>query len=382
MDSEKCLDKIRMARITLLLRHAFFGNMATRLTLVCDNSIQTAATDGKNFIYNEDFILSLNKDEMLFLFGHEVLHNVFEHHYRRGSRNPMLWNVACDYVINLILKDSKIGTPPALKKGGVLLDAKYKDMYAEEVYDLLLKECMSEEKLKSLVDRLLDEHPDVTKDKTPEEIEEIKRELKENLLSASHVSAGSIPLGVERYIKNLTEPKINWKDLLRQEIASIDKKDYSFFRTNKKSNYNGGFILPGSLRTNGLDIVISMDMSGSITDNIVQEFLSEISGIMSQFDDYNIDIWCFDTKIYNHETYRNDSGSDISEYQPKGGGGTMFECNWDYMKENNIVPKLFVMFTDMYPCAGWGDSTYCDTIFVSRGNKTTIAPFGLTVSMD
>lgn len=125
-----------------------------------------------------------------------------------------------------------------------------------------------------------------------------------------------------------------------------------------------------------------MDMSGSITDNIVQEFLSEISGIISQFDDYNIDIWCFDTKIYNHETYRNDSGSDISEYQPKGGGGTMFECNWDYMKENNIVPKLFVMFTDMYPCAGWGDSTYCDTIFVSRGNKTTIAPFGLTVSMD
>ncbi len=382
MEKNDCLDRIRMARITLLLKHAFFGNMATRLNLVCDNTMETAATDGRNFFYNEKFIMSLNKEEMLFLFGHEVLHNVFEHHYRRGDRNRLLWNIACDYVINLILKESKIGSPPAIKKGGVLLDFKYKDMYAEEVYDLLLKECMSEEKLQSLVDRLLDEHPDVTKDKSPEEIEQIKRELKENLLSSSQVSAGSVPKGIERYIKNLTEPKINWKDLLRQEIASIDKSDYSFFKINKKSNYNGGFILPGSLRTNGLDIVISMDMSGSITDDIANEFLSEISGIISQFDDYHIDIWSFDTKVYNHESYKNDSGSDITEYKPKGGGGTLFECNWDYMKQNNIVPKLFIMFTDMYPCQGWGDPTYCDTIFVSRGNKSTIAPFGITVCMD
>jgi predicted metal-dependent peptidase len=255
-------------------------------------------------------------------------------------------------------------------------------MHAEEVYDLLLKEGMSDEQLQSLIDRLLDEHPDVTKNKTAEEIEEIKREIKENLLSASQVSAGKIPLGVERYIKNLTEPKINWKDLLRQEISSIDKSDYTFFKINKKSNYNGGFILPGSLRTNGLDIVIAMDMSGSISDSIVEEFLSEVSGIVSQFDNYNIDIWSFDTKVYNHESYRSDSGSDISEYIPKGGGGTSFECNWDYMKENDILPKLFIMFTDMYPNHGWGDPEYCETIFVSRGYRSITAPFGLTVQMD
>jgi predicted metal-dependent peptidase len=382
MPNESCLDKIRMARIKLLLQHPFFGNMATRLKLVCDNTMSTAATDGRNFFYNEEFIMSLNKEEMLFLFGHEVLHNVFEHHYRREKRNPLIWNVACDYVINLILKESKVGSPPSIKKGGVLLDVKYKNMHAEEVYDLLVNECMSEEKLNSLVDRLLDEHPDYTKNKSSEEIEEIKRELKENLLSSSQVCAGNIPSGIERYIKNLTEPKINWKDLLRQEIASTYKTDYTFFRTNKKSNYNNGFIIPGSLKTNGLEIVIAMDMSGSISDEIVSEFLSEISGIVSQFDDYNIDIWSFDTKVYNHESYRNDSGCDVSEYKPKGGGGTSFECNWEYMKENSISPKLFIMFTDMMPYDGWGDPTYCDTIFVSRGNRSTVAPFGLTVCMD
>ena len=382
MDNEKCLDKIRMARITLLLRHAFFGNMATRLNIVCDNNIQTAATDGKNFIYNESFIMSLNKEEMLFLFGHEVLHNVFEHHYRRDNRNPLLWNIACDYVINLILTESKIGSPPALRKGGVLLDKAYQDMYAEEVYDLLVKECMSDQQIKSLLDRLLDSHPDVTKDKSPEELEDIKRDLKENLLSASQVCAGNLPLGVERYIKNITEPKINWRDLLRQEIASMNKKDYTFFRPNKKSNYNGGFILPGSLKTEGIEIVIAIDASGSIDDKIVDEFLTEVSGIISQFDDFNIDIWSFDTKVYNHETYSIDDGRSISEYIAKGGGGTLFECNWEYMKAKNIVPKLFIMFTDMYPSAGWGDSKYCDTIFVSRGNKSVIAPFGITVCMD
>lgn len=376
-------DKIRAAKISLILKHSFFGQMATKLNVICDNErIQTAATDGRNFFYNEKFIASLSKDEMLFLFGHEVLHNVFEHHYRRGSRNHQLWNIAADYVINLILVESRIGKPPSLKKGGVLLDNKYKDLTTEEVYDLLLEKGMSSEELNDLIDRLLDQHPDCVEGKSPEEIEEIRREMKEKLLSSAQY-AGTLPVGVERYIKSFTEPKINWVDKLRMEIASTQKHDYSFLRVNKKSQYGAGrFILPGSDRTNGIEICIAMDMSGSISDSIADEFLSEVNGILSQFDDYKIDIWTFDTEVYNHAVFSSDGGDSIEDYVAKGGGGTSFECNWDYMKANDIQPKIFIMFTDMCPYGSWGDPDYCDTIFVSRGNKGVVAPFGLTVEMD
>lgn len=381
--SDIYLEKIRAAKISLILKHAFFGQMATKLIVICDNeNIKTAATDGRNFFYNEKFIGSLNKEEMLFLFGHEVLHNVFEHHYRRGSRNRMIWNIAADYVINLILVDSKIGKPPTLKKGGVLLDTKYVGMTTEEVYDLLLEESMSSEKLNSLIDRLLDDHPDFTEGKTPEEIEELRREMKEKLLSSAQV-AGDVPSGVDRYIKSFTEPKINWVDKLRMEIASTQKSDYTFMRVNKKSSYGGGgFILPGSDRTNGIELCIGMDMSGSISDAIADEFLSEVNGILSQFDDYKIDIWTFDTQVYNHATFSSDGGDSIESYVAKGGGGTSFQCNWEYMKTNDLQPKIFIMFTDMCSYDGWGDPDYCDTIFVSRGNKGVVAPFGLTVEMD
>jgi predicted metal-dependent peptidase len=125
-----------------------------------------------------------------------------------------------------------------------------------------------------------------------------------------------------------------------------------------------------------------MDMSGSITDSIAEEFLSEVNGILNQFDDYKIDIWTFDTEVYNHAKFSSDGGDSIESYVPKGGGGTSFECNWEYMKNNEMQPKIFIMFTDLCPCDGWGDPDYCDTIFVSRGNKGAVAPFGLTVEMD
>jgi hypothetical protein len=103
---------------------------------------------------------------------------------------------------------------------------------------------------------------------------------------------------------------------------------------------------------------------------------------MEQYDDYNIRIWSFDAEVHNEQIYRSDEGTDISEYVPAGGGGTLFESNWDHMKKYDISPKVFVMFTDMYPCGGWGDAEYCDhVIFVGYKSNNRIAPFGTTITM-
>ena len=103
-------DRLITARVQLLLKNGFFGNLATRLTLQEASSwCPTAATDGKFFFYNTEFIQSLDDDELIFLFGHEVLHNVYDHMDRRGDRDARLWNIANDYVVNMDCVENNIG---------------------------------------------------------------------------------------------------------------------------------------------------------------------------------------------------------------------------------------------------------------------------------
>lgn len=390
-------EKLITSKIGLLIRQPFFGSMALHLELVRADDIETAATDGRKFYYNLEFIAGLSVKETEFLFGHEVLHNVFEHHIRKhfpdgkecfdfdkkevNSRHHLAWNIACDYAINIILVDSKIGD----RIESTLYDEKYRGMCAEQIYDELMKNS-KKVSLEELSEMLLDEHMDGMEGKgkglSEEEKKHIKNEIKQSLLSSHQAAAGNVPAGIDRLVNSLTKPKINWRNELRQDIQSFVKFDYSFYKPSRKG-MSSGIVLPGMKKDEALDICIGMDCSGSITDDVIKKFLSEINGIMQEYDDYIIRIWSFDTKVYNDVTYRADEGLDITEYKPKGGGGTSFQCNWDYMKEHDINPKIFIMFTDMCPCDGWGDGTYCDNvIFVGYDSNGKIAPYGKTITID
>ena len=103
-------ERLVSARIGLLLRHSFFGNLATRLKLVnADEWCGTAATDGQTFYYNSRFIMMLKPKEVEFLVAHEVLHVVYDHMGRRNHRDPQIWNIADDYAVNADLKRHKVG---------------------------------------------------------------------------------------------------------------------------------------------------------------------------------------------------------------------------------------------------------------------------------
>ena len=94
-------DRIIVARVGLLLRHPFFGNMATRLIVKhCDDWCPTAATDGKHLFYNTQFFNALSNKEIEFVIAHEILHCVFDHIIRREDRDAMIYNIACDYIVN------------------------------------------------------------------------------------------------------------------------------------------------------------------------------------------------------------------------------------------------------------------------------------------
>jgi predicted metal-dependent peptidase len=375
------IDKIIVARVGLLLRHPFFGNMATRLKIQEGSDwVPTAATDGRTIYFNRTFFEPLSVKQVEFVIAHEILHNVFDHMSRREHRNAQIFNIAADYCVNGQLVRDRIGdhTIEGIK---IFHDSKYYGMGAEEIYDKIFDE-MDEEELSKL-GQLLDEHIDWGengKDGQPkfskEELKQIRDEIREATMQAAQAAgAGNTPASVQRMIKDLTEPKMNWREILRQQIQSTIKNDYSFMRPNRKG-WHMSAILPGTQFDETIDICVAIDMSGSIGDEQAKDFLTEIKGIMQEYKDFKIKVWCFDTKVYNERDYDGYCMDEFDEYEPMGGGGTEFDANWEYMKENDIQPKKFIMFTDGYPWGSWGDENYCDTVFIIHGNDKIVPPFG------
>ena len=392
-EKNKIVEKLITARVGLLLRHPFFGNLATRMQLIdASEWCSTLATDGRNFYYNNGFVHKLTPKEAEFGFAHEVLHNVFDHMGRREGRDPTLSNIAADYAANQILKDERIGMFPSFMK--CFQDDKYRGKSYEEIYSELYDKA---EKIDmSALGELLDEHLDDNEDGeggedgdkegkgkgrpklSAEEKKAIRDEMKEAIVAAAQAAgAGRVPVGIQRMITDFTEPRMDWRQILRMQIQSIYKSNYSFNRPNRKSQHCGA-ILPGMMNEETIDVSVAIDMSGSISDTMAKDFISEVKGIMDEYKDFKLDLWCFDTEVYNYARFSGDNADDIMSYEVKGGGGTDFDANYEFMKREDINPKKFIMFTDGYPCGSWGDEDYCESLFVIHGNETIIAPFGET----
>jgi predicted metal-dependent peptidase len=392
-EKAKIVEKLITARVGLLLRHPFFGNLATRMKLIdASDWCATLATDGRNFYYNNDFVNKLKPKEAEFGFAHEVLHNVFDHLGRRENRDPKISNIAADFAVNQILKDERIGEVPSCIQ--IFQDNKYRGMSYEQIYDDLFEKA---EKIDfSQLGELLDEHLDGEGEGdgdgedgegkegkgrprlTAEEKKQIRDEIKEAMVAAAQAAgAGRVPAGVARLISDFTEPKMDWRQLLRMNIQSILKSNFSFARPNRKSQHSGA-VLPGMMNEETIDVCVAIDMSGSISNAQANDFISEVKGIMDEYVDFKLQLWCFDTSVYNYAQFSGDTADDIMSYKVKGGGGTDFDANWDFMKNEGIEPKRFIMFTDGYPCGSWGDENYCETLFVIHGNDSIVSPFGQT----
>jgi predicted metal-dependent peptidase len=381
-------EQLITARVGLLLRASFFGNLATRLKLTnADEWCPTAATDGRNFYYNSRFIKMLKPKEIEFLFGHEVLHCVYDHFGRRGSRDPQLFNIANDYCVNADLK--KHGVGEFITSVPCLYDRKYEGMSSEEIYDILYENAEKID-ISSLLKQLLDEHLDGDGDDgdskegegkgrpqlSEAEKQAIRDEIKEAVLAAAQTAgAGNLPAGVKRIIQELTEPKMNWRELLRMQLESTIKSDYTWMRASRKG-WHMDAVMPGMNLDPMIDIAVAIDTSGSIGEDMLRDFLSEIQGIMDSFPAYKIHVFCFDTEVHNPAVYTSDNLDSITEYEPGGGGGTDFDAIYNYLKEEEIEPKRLVVFTDGYPFGSWGDEQYTDTVWILHGTTSIVPPWG------
>lgn len=415
---QECNERILIARTAMIMTCPFFGILAARLKLVPNNTwCRTLAVDGKHLYYNVEFIMGIEEPfrrkayedklketidnitseqindalnglthkNLLAAICHEILHCAYNHFLRRGARDPKKWNAAADYAINQIInRDKKMGE---IKKSWLFND-KYDGMTAEEIYNIL-------EDQNGNGGGTLDQHNIPNQDGnstdddgnpcySTEELASFMEDFKDAMLSAAMTEGA--PPEIRAMIDEYKNPTIDWRSKLNRTIRSLIKNDVSYMMPSRRSwstgSYYGSPIYPGLKPDVDIDICVALDASGSISTEMLKDFLSEVMGMTKQFSQFKIRILTFDTKVYTVRDYVTGEEKKILEYPVSGGGGTLYTAVWDHMKEDNYCPKQLVMFTDGYPYGSWGDDNYCETLFIIHSNQKIEAPFGTTVHYD
>lgn len=385
--------EISRARVRLLFDNPFFGTLATRLDIQeAGDWCRSICTDGKNLYYNRDYIKGLTHKQLQFAVSHNIMHLAYEHPFRRGSREKDVWEMACDYAVNACLVANRVGDAPP----GALIDSRYtEDHTAEEIYDDLIKRSV---KVQLPLDEHMDPQPasggdgggdgdgpsirvintdgDGPPNLTEEELENLRDQMRASLIqAASTVGAGNIPAGIQRLVKDLTESVINWRELLSATLKSTMKFDVSFMRSHRR-NYNNSYLRPGPMEQDTIDIAVAIDASGSMSESMLRDLLSEVQGIMQTFTDFRLFLFTFDDQAYGLKEFNQYNLEEIETYTIKGGGGTRFNSCWEYMIEKEIKPERFVMFTDGYDFGdcGYSHRDYVDTLFIIHGGYRSFDP--------
>jgi len=383
--------KVQKAKITLMRNPKFAllsGVLMVGRTSVVDN-VPTACTNGRDERYGRKFVKDLREQELNFLVAHENGHKMYRHlttWKKLHDENHRLANQACDYVINLMLKDldpteSIIAMPRyphGHKMAGKvmgLVDEKFRGMNSKQVFDILKQE--QEEGGSGDGDGEdggFDDHDwQDAKDMSEEEKKELEREIDQAIrqgVMAQQKIAGSGAGGLDRELAELLEPKVNWREVLRDFVKSIcNSKDASSWRRVNRRFLSTGVYMPTLIGEKVGHLVIAIDTSGSVGDAELAEFLSEVKGIAEEVNPACVDLLYWGSSVVGHETYGDGEAANIiTSTRPKDGGGTSPSCVSEYLKEKNIKPECVIILTD--GCVGddWGSEWTAPTLWCIVGD--------------
>lgn len=355
-------DRMVKSRVQLLMHYPFFGTLALHLRLKPVDRMPTAATDGRNYFYNPKFVEKLDDAELNFLTAHEVLHPALGHLWRRGSRDPLIWNHAADYCINgMIIESDPTGKDFKMIKGG-LYDPKYKGMFSEEIYDILINDEGYVKQAKQQAGQgnggTIDSHDEWDNPQSGGDDDDdadsgnggdnTDADWKGRLVQASQVAEGKgrgvTPAAIKRLLKDLIEPQKNWKELLA-EFVQQEINDYGFTPPNRHHLWRD-MILPDFTEQVDIikDLVFAIDTSGSIGDREIRTFISECVGCMNQFGG-RVRGWLIYCDADIGAVYELE---DAEHSRPVGGGGTDFRPVFDWVKDNTEDCAGVVYLTDGY----------------------------------
>lgn len=339
---------ISASLLRLRMKSPFFATLALFTRIQATQTLPTAATDGRDIFINEEFVRSLSSPQVDGLLLHEVLHAALLHVVRRGQRERMLWNVAADIVINGMIAQQQGFELP---EGGIR-DRKLEHLSVEEIYEILLPRTT----YYSLCDLdLLDQPPDdasegggngesgsLGKAKQASVETHWRNAMQQAIVVArSSNNQGSIPAGIQRELGALTQAQLDWRSYLWRYLVRTPTDFTGFDR-----RFIGRKLYLEALEGESVQVFVAVDTSGSVGNQEMQLFLSEVGGILNAYPHLNCELYYADAQAYG--PYSLSNPSEIP--RPVGGGGTSFVPFFDKVNTNRdwYTTGVCVYLTDGY----------------------------------
>ena len=313
----------------------------------------TAYTDGVNKRYSREFISKLSDAELRGLVLHENLHVALKHIQRfkkEFKAEPMLINASADYVVNdiiLNLNDRSFLTLPEDR----LYDAKYRNWSVREVYEDLKKQRQDNNTPQGGNEyKTLDDHDfESSQNMTEAEAKELSSKI-DKALREGGILAGRMGAKIPRTIQELLEPKVDWREVLREFVTSATRgsDEYTWRRFNKRLMANDIY-MPSMENESVGELVVAIDTSGSIGGQELTEFASELASICSVCTPSKVRVLWWDTEVHGEQVFSPEDYNNLKDIlKPQGGGGTMVSCVSDYINAKKINSEAVIVFTDGY----------------------------------
>jgi predicted metal-dependent peptidase len=344
-------DKMTKARIELVLGQPFFGTLALRLPMQEDTSVKTGVCDGSVIRYNPEYVDEMSVAQATGFVAHLIMGPALLHHTRRGDRDIEKWNKASDYAINPILTEAGFELP-----AGTFNNPAYLNKTVEEIYTLLPPG--DDNKNNGDGDGggggsdpggdggVSDSPNSQNNGASAMDQQAEEQDWKMSVAQAAHQAkqAGKLPASLERLVEELLEPVLPWKDILRRFMTEKAADDFSWTRPNRRFIANGLYLPTRSSEGSG-EMVVMIDTSGSLTQDMLSDFGNEVNGIIKDAKPSKTTVIYCDARINKVVSFGPD---DEVKLEMVGGGGTDFRPPFDYIRTHNIEPKCAIYFTDGY----------------------------------
>jgi len=407
--------KLAAARTRLILDKPFLGSLVMHLSLKAANAkwCATMATDARNFYYNPDYIARLTLDQTQFVLAHEAMHCALSHFNRSNHRQKHRWDVACDYAVNMILDDERMAGPE-----NSLMNATYRGLTAEEIYPVLHEDPPEETMDQHLFDDTgsgqggegepeeNDSEPgaggegeqsggdgqsEPTESDSAEQSEaggqdappppmdsdQLDEQWQGRLAAAAQAArqAGKLSASMLRLVDQLLAPRLPWRALLARYMMNVARDDYSFQRTSRRE---GEAMMP-RLYSQGVRVAVALDTSGSVTDDEMREFLTEVDALKAQVR-AEVTLHACDNKLAEDGPWRFAMWQSLELPDSiSGGGGTDFRPVFDWLEADRIEPDLLVYFTDAEGRFPETEPSFA-TIWLVKGKAPV--PFGARIQLN
>ena len=391
--------RLQKAKISLMRseKFALFAGVLMVGKTYVDDDVPTACTNGRDERYGRAFVKKLRDPELAFVVAHEAMHKAYRHlsvWRKLHDENAQLANAACDYVINLELRDldpdGKLISMPTYKDGEKrgqvmgLIDEKYRGMNSKQVFDLLKQEFGGEggggEGDEGFDDHDWEGASKLSEDEKEKLARDIDQAMRQGLMAQQKI-AGKGTGGMSRELDELLRPKIDWREALREFVkATCRAKDKSSWRRVNRRFLSGDVYMPSLIGEKVGQIVVAVDTSGSVGGAELVKFLSEVKGIAEQVTPEKVHLLYWGSSVVAHEEYsESDMANLVNSTRPKDGGGTSPSCITAYLEKERIEPECCIVLTDGYVGDDWGGTWPSPVLWVIVGGNEVMAPVGKTV---